>query len=382
MLDLEYVTDGGESKNILTVSEYINFLNNAFKQYRGRILGEVSQVKIATSGHVYFTVKDKSGESSLECVMWSSRYRLCGVNLEVGMEVVLTGAPNIYPARGSLSFVADTVELVGEGALKKAYDELKRRLELEGVFSTERKRRLPEFPKKIGVITSKKGAVIHDFMNNLGHFGFEVTFIDSKVEGVAAIDDLLLSLRTMRGREVDVLVMIRGGGSLESLQAYNNETLVREMADFPVPVIAGIGHDQDVPLAALAADYMVSTPTAAAVLVSKPWMEAKMKVRQLSASVMRVRTEIERTKMKLAMALRRMIEQIRRHLSDAKRILELGEAAARSNNPERQLALGYAIARYEGKILRSVADIKEGSIIETELGDGNVKSEIKEINKK
>lgn len=382
MLDLEYVSDGGESKNVLTVSEYINFLNNAFKQYRGRVLGEISQVKLATSGHIYFTLKDKSGESSLECVMWSSRYRLCGVSLEVGMEVVLTGAPNIYPARGSLSFVADTVELVGEGALKKAYDELKKRLEVEGIFAPERKRKLPEFAGRIGVITSKKGAVIHDFMNNLGHFGFKVIFTDSKVEGVAAIDDLLLSLRTMKKQDIDVLVMIRGGGSLESLQAYNNETLVREMASFPVPVIAGIGHDQDVPLAALAADYMVSTPTAAAVLICKSWIDAKMKVRQLSASVMRVKAEIERVKMRLEVFWRRMLEAVRRGISEAGKVIELGEQAAKSNNPERQLSLGYAIARTSGKVIRSVSELSGGTIIVTEFHDGTVESEVKETKKK
>lgn len=375
--DLEYLDEGENvSKNTVTVAEYINYLNNEFKRFRGRVLGEVSQVKLASSGHVYFTLKDKSGESSLECVVWSSKYRLSGVNLEVGMEVILTGAPNVYPARGSLSFVADTIELVGEGALKKAYDDLKRRLTLEGIFAPEKKRRLPEFPKKIGVITSEKGAVIHDFMNNLGHFGFEIIFIDSKVEGVAATEDILRAVRTMRNQPIDVLVMIRGGGSLESLQAYNNETLIREIASFPVPVVAGIGHDQDVPLMALAADAMCSTPTATAVLLTKPWLEAKMKVRQLMSSVMRVKAEIERMRSRLELTLNQLIERIRRGIIEAGKTIQLAEMTVKANNPRRQLTLGYAIARINGKVIRSVKDAAPKETISLELADGEIKASI------
>lgn len=375
--DLEYLDEGENiSKNTVTVSEYINYLNNEFKRFRGRVLGEVSQVKLATSGHVYFTLKDKSGESSLECVVWSSKYRLSGVNLQVGMEVILTGAPNVYPARGSLSFVADTIELVGEGALKKAYDDLKRRLTMEGIFAPEKKRALPEFPKTIGVITSEKGAVIHDFMNNLGHFGFEIVFIDSKVEGIAATEDILQAVRTLRNKPIDVLVMIRGGGSLESLQAYNNETLVREIASFPVPVIAGIGHDQDVPLMALAADAMCSTPTATAVLLTKPWLEAKMKVRRLVSSLMRVKAEIEKMKSRFDLTISQLIERVRRGMMEAGRIVQLAEATVKANNPRRQLSLGYAIARIGGNIIRSVADIRPDDEITIELSDGEAKAKI------
>ncbi len=376
--DLEYLEEGADSsKNTVTVSEYINTLNLSLKRLRGRVLGEISQVKLASSGHVYFTVKDKSGESSLECVMWAFKYRICGVTLEVGMEVVLQGAPAVYPARGSLSFVADTVELVGEGALKKAYDDLKRRLTMEGVFSPEKKRELPEFPKRIGVITSEKGAVIHDFMNNLGHNGFEIMFIDSRVEGVAAIEDLLLAVRTMRNKPIEVLVMIRGGGSLESLQAYNNETLVREIADFPVPVIAGIGHDQDVPLMALAADMMCSTPTATAVLLSRPWIEAKLKVRQMSSAIMRVKSAMERVRNRLDMTLSQLVERIKRGIMEAEKTIQLGETTINANNPKRQLALGYSIARIGDKILRSVKDINSGDEIDLELSDGIIRSKIK-----
>lgn len=231
---------------IFSVSEFIEVLNVSFRREEIRLTGEICELKRAASGHVYFTLKDKrTGSAVMDSIIWSRNYQLAGIALEVGMEVVLTGHPNVYPPSGRLSFVADMVELVGEGALKKAYDALKAKLDAEGVFAAARKRQLPEFPHRIGVVTSLKGAVIHDFENNLGKFGFKVMVCDSRVEGQAAVKDLLASIATMReyapkGDEIggiDALVIIRGGGSLESLQAFNNEALVRRDRRFP-----GAGH--------------------------------------------------------------------------------------------------------------------------------------------
>lgn len=251
-----------------TVTEYIESLNFTLKEYKARILGEISEFKVASSGHVYFTIKDENGEGVLNCIMWGRTYSLCGIEFEVGMEVVVSGFPSLYAPRGSFSIICDVVELVGEGALKKAYDALKKKLENEGLFDVSKKRPIPEFVQKIGIITSREGAVIHDFLNNLGKFNFQVFLINSRVEGQEALKDLRDAIRTMRKQDIEILVIMRGGGSLESLQAFNNETLVREIASFPVPVIAGIGHDKDVPLLALAADCMVSTPTAVANLLN------------------------------------------------------------------------------------------------------------------
>ena len=181
--------DFTDKEKIFSVGEFIEILNLFFKKEEVRITGEICELKRAASGHVYFTLKDKGGTAVMDSIIWSRNYQLCGIALEVGMEVVFTGHPNIYPPSGRLSFVADTVELVGEGALKKAYEALKAKLEAEGVFAPERKRALPEFPQRIGVITSLKGAVIHDFENNLGKFGFQVIVCDSRVEGQAAVKD-------------------------------------------------------------------------------------------------------------------------------------------------------------------------------------------------
>ncbi len=374
------------SDRVFSVGEYIELLNVFFKAQAARITGEVTALTRAASGHVYFTIKDKKDGGVMDCIIWKGNYAICGVVLETGMEVILAGHPNIYPPSGRFSFVADTVELVGEGALKKAYDALKEKLEAEGVFAPERKRSLPEYPARIGVITSLKGAVIHDFENNLGKFGFKVSVLDSRVEGQQAVAPLLEALAVMRrlateGR-IEVLVLIRGGGSLESLLAFNNETLVRAIVDFPVPVIAGIGHDKDVPLAALAADFMTSTPTAAAHLLSKPWEEAYAKMREVAYLFSRVEARFERIRADLDMAWSSVIDHTAQAIEHAKETLTNAERLLRVHDPRRPLRLGYAIVRTgagAGKLVRSVRDVGTGDILNTELVDGVVKSKVEDV---
>jgi exodeoxyribonuclease VII large subunit len=373
--------DPGFTERVFSIAEFIEILNVFFRAKEVRITGEISELKRAASGHIYFTIKDKKDGAVLDAIMWSRNYQLCGVALEVGMEVILAGHPNIYPQNGRLSFVADTVELVGEGALKKAYDALKNKLSAEGIFEESRKRPLPEFPHKIGVITSLKGAVIHDFENNLGKFGFVVNVVDARVEGQQALVSLLDSFAALRkiaeeddGRGLDALVVIRGGGSLESLQAFNNEAIVRAIVEFPVPVIAGIGHDKDVPLAALAADYMTSTPTAAAHLLNRSWEEAYAKVYQLNSVFVRMQQELKRIRTDLDIALATMIDSTASRIKWMAEQIDYAERFIKLNNPKRQLKLGYSIARKDGKILRSAGSVKPGDDLETEFADGTVRS--------
>jgi len=191
------------------------------------------------------------------------------LDIELGMEIIVDGMPSIYAPSGRFNFQVNTIELVGEGALKLAYDKLKKKLEDEGLFGIARKKEIPELVQKIGLITSETGAVIHDFLNNIGKYGFQIKFFNSRVEGQLATADLLKGIKYFENQDIDVLVIIRGGGSLESLQAFNNEVLVRRIAEFEKPVICGIGHDKDVPLCALVADLLVSTPTAVTTVLNK-----------------------------------------------------------------------------------------------------------------
>lgn len=276
-IPLDNVTGERDGNDPLSVSDYLDLLNVQMRSCSARIQGEISSLDIRERV-LYFSLKDSTDGSIINCIMWKNAYDLSGVAFEIGLEVILEGAPDIYKSNGRLSFKTLSAELVGEGALKKAYDLLKKKLEAEGLFAVERKKSLPDFPQKIGLITSKDSAAIGDFQMNLGQFGFQVKLIDSRVEGQLAVSELLSAIRLFRGMDIEVLVLLRGGGSLESLLPFNNETLVREIVDFPVPVLVGVGHERDISLVGLVADKMVSTPTAAAQALNESWQEALSKV--------------------------------------------------------------------------------------------------------
>jgi exodeoxyribonuclease VII large subunit len=388
---------------IFSVSEYIELLNVGLKKSQAKIIGEVGQAQAGPTGHMYFSLKDEKG-GMLNCIMWKSKYMMYGIRLQEGMKIVANGCPNIYAPAGRLSFICDTIQLAGEGELKKQYDELKEKLEKEGVFAKERKRPIPKYPQKIGVITAKQGAVIHDFLNNIGKFGFNIKFIDSRVEGQEAVQDLLASIKTFSKKDIDVLVIIRGGGSMESLMAFNNELIVREIVNFPKPVIAGIGHDKDEPLAAMAADISCSTPTATANLLNESWEQAlllverqeraifdhfegileryediknslKMAFQGFKNSLQNVMINLESSMDKSLAGFKALLARVDNKLKQAEKIITL-------NNPEHQLRLGYSIASVNGKIIRKIKDVKIGENMNLKVADGTIGSEIKTINKK
>ena len=423
VIDLSDTPIKNPADDAVTVRDYLAALNATLTEHGGRIIGEVTECK-PWNGHVYFSLKDESGEAILSCAIWKSNYMRAGIELENGMEVIISGVPNIYVKNGRFSFIANTLELVGEGALKKQYEKMKAKLAAEGLFAEERKRALPLYPKTIGVITSMKGGVvIHDYSNNLKKFGFVSKIVDSRVEGPDAIKELIDSVRTLKKENVDVLVIIRGGGSLESFAAFNNEALVREVADFPVPVIVGVGHHVDVCLVGLVADRMVSTPTAVAALLNESWEQALYELRVQKQFILssyagllaEKRSDIQRSssiiqngfnavferfreserilknamyKFESTLQARRdlmsvSLEAVFRRFSDAihtvSRTLEHSEKNILQNDPNRQLRLGYSIIKSNDKIVRSVAGLKEGDRVTLNLADGAAESEIKKV---
>ena len=260
---------------IFTISEYIGFVNDGLKNFNAKIIGEISEAKMNSKGHMYFTLKDEKDGSIIGCAIWKFRYDIFGIELKEGMKIIAAGCPNLHSQYG-FSFIAYSIEIAGEGALKKEYERLKKKLTEEGAFAESRKRPIPMYPQKIGIITSlRSGVVIADFSNNLGKFGFDVKMVDSRVEGQEAVMDLLSSIKFFKKQNIEVLVIMRGGGSFEAMMAFNNEKLVREVVNFPVPVIAAIGHHKDMPLVALASDIAVSTPSIAAILLSESWKGAR-----------------------------------------------------------------------------------------------------------
>jgi exodeoxyribonuclease VII large subunit len=391
-----------DKEKIYSISEFVAFLNADLKWMKAKIVGEVGEAKAGPTGHMYFTLKDEKDGAMLSCIMWSSKYRLFGITLEPGKKIVAYGNPEVYAANGRLSFVCDTIELAGEGDIKKQYDELKKKLTQEGLFNVENKRPIPKYPHKIGVITSKQGAVIHDFLNNIGKFGFDIKMIDSRVEGQGAVEDLLASIQTFRKKDIDVLVIIRGGGSMESLMPFNNELLVREVVGFPVPVLVGLGHDKDVPLVAMAADRSESTPTAVANLLNESWDQALLILERYERDILErygliikkyqeienkvvlsfqkflnnisnIRTKLDSYSEKYFYSFSSLLSRVGEKIKNAEKIIEV-------NNPERLLKLGYSIATLNGKIIRKTKDIKVGDDINLKLTDGDVVSEVKIIN--
>ena len=270
------VTYSEEVENVQTaapigVADFLYGINTTLARQYARIEGEVTSVKDSYATAIYFTIKDTTREALLNCVIWRTTYIQNGVQLKEGDTIIVSGTPEIYAARGTFSLKVNTIAYAGEGQLKRSYDELRARLTSEGLLDAARKRPLPEYPTRIGVITSRSGVVIQDFSANLGRYGFQVTLVDSRVEGKDAIHELLAALKALATTDIEILIIMRGGGSFESLQAFNTESVVRAIAAFPKPVLTGIGHDVDVTLAELVADMGSSTPTAVAEKLNETW---------------------------------------------------------------------------------------------------------------
>lgn len=255
----------------LTVGELTRSLNTTLEQVYPQVFfqGEISGVARASSGHVYFSVKDSAEgqKSKLDAVMWRSTASTLSFPLVEGLAVLCVGRPNIYPGSGKLQVIVHKLIPSGEGLLQKRYLELQRRLQEEGLFSTERKRPLPFFPKAVGVVTSKSGAVIHDIMVKVRERmpSLQVHLVDVRVQGEGAAEEIAAGIRLLNERnEVEVIIVARGGGSLEDLWAFNEEVVVRAIFASRIPVVSGVGHETDTTLSDLVADLRAPTPTAAA----------------------------------------------------------------------------------------------------------------------
>lgn len=407
-----------------TVSKYLSHLNSKLIDEKAIVRGEVAEVGIRDN-YLFFDLKDSDDNSMMGCFMWKSDYEICGVEIKEGMELTIYGFPEIYKPSGRFNFRTSTIELVGEGALKKAYEELKKKLESEGLFEEARKKSIPDYPHKIGLITSRDGAVINDFRNNIGRFGYKITFVDSRVEGMMAVKDLIEAVKYFQGKSVDVLVIIRGGGSLESLRAFNNEALIREILSLPMPVLCGIGHDKDVPLLSLLADGAVSTPTAVAQALNKSWENAIHKVERCEQNIISsfdgiiidsknkfekiiiqikefhshiftifeqherniknylamIKNSITHIKERLGNIINSMLIDYRNNLNDTNKLINNMQKTINVNNPERQLKLGYSIVSLDGKIIKSTEQVDVGSDINVKVSDGEIKSKVKNISK-
>jgi len=400
----EMMEEKQKDEKIISVSDYIKISNQGLREFTGKIIGEVSEVKFGPSGHVYFSLKDEGDKSVISCIIWRYKYQLYGIELREGLKIIASGHPEIYAPTGRISFLAEVIEHAGEGELKKEYERLKKKLSEEGLFAEEKKRKIPAYIQRIGMITSLNGAVIADFSNNLGKFGFKVKMIDSRVEGQTAAAEILSSIRTFKKQNIEALVIMRGGGSLESMLAFNNELLVREVANFPVPVIVAIGHHKDVPLMALVADIAVSTPSIATTMLTESWKQASLLLERherniiskysdfifekykkiengLKISLGNFKNALLNVRIGLGSSLDKSLAGFSSLLLRTSQQLTQAEKIIGLNDPERQLMLGYSITRCNNKIVRSIKNVKIGEGIDVQVSDGKINSQIINITK-
>ncbi len=259
----------GSNAPALSVSEISSALKRSVEDRFGhvRVRGEISGYKRAASGHLYFSLKD--ADAKLDGVMWKGNAARLPFAPEDGLEVVATGKLTTYAGRSSYQIIADRLELAGEGALMLLFEKLKARLAVEGLFATERKRAIPYLPKKIGIVTSPTGAVIRDILHRLAdRFPSQVIVWPVLVQGDTAAAQVAAAVNGFSAMapetRPDLLIVARGGGSIEDLWAFNEEAVVRAVANSAIPVISAVGHETDTTLCDFAADLRAPTPTAAA----------------------------------------------------------------------------------------------------------------------
>ena len=413
----------GDEK-LLSVGIYLDFLNKLLVPAKEAvILGEVGSIKLHPSG-VYGQLRDTSGLGVLDLYIPTYIYESLSFKPEEGQVVKVTGVAQIRKNYGRFSVRVETLRLAGEGILRQAYEALKTKLAGEGLF--ERKRELPALPKRIGLITSKSGAVIDDFRNNVIKTGLKLHLISVRVEGLLAKGQIIKALEWFAGHhnEYDCIVLMRGGGSIEDLQAFNDEDLVRKVFASPIPVIVAIGHDKDVPLASLVSDMSVSTPTAAAAIINERWSNAAFSIERievgLNASISEMfydasmvlvgaenvlhrlvsvfNTEISAIFSKFEVLGEQLNSQVRSlgeeleyksdrlylltlNLTDKLAIaLDSSERLLNNASPQRMLDIGYSLVKIgKGKVVRSIKDLEIGQTVDVELKDGKFNSKITEI---
>ncbi|MGH9545922.1 MAG: exodeoxyribonuclease VII large subunit [Terriglobales bacterium] len=319
--------------------------------------GEISNFRAHDSGHLYFTLKDQNAQ--IRAVMFRSQARLLRFRPENGMQVVLRGRVTIYEDRGELQISAEYLEPKGAGALQVAFEQLKAKLEAEGLFDAGRKQAIPTLPRRIGIVTSPQAAALRDILNILlrRHHTASVLIFPAQVQGEAASAEVSAGLRYFnQARSVDVIIVARGGGSAEDLAAFNNEALARVVAASQIPVISAVGHETDFTIIDFVADLRAPTPSAAAVLVIRSRQEVEDQaegLRQRLVRAVRYRLLMQRqalTERAQHGAFGRMVDVINRRqqkLDDLKNRLDRGQHQALERQWRRLELAAAAVRHYD-----------------------------------
>ena len=388
---------------ILSVAELLRSVRDTLERRfpLAWVRGEVSNLSRAPSGHLYFTLKD--GSAQVDCVMFRSRAAALEWQPRDGMQVEVRALPTLYEPRGRFQLTVEAMRQAGLGPLYERFLRLKERLAAEGLFDERLKREVPAFPKTIGIVTSLAAAALRDVLTTLARRnpGIAVIVYPAPVQGEGAADRIATMLRRAgRRADCEVLLLVRGGGSIEDLWQFNEEAVARAIRACPIPVVVGVGHETDFTIADFAADRRAPTPTAAAELVSPSRADL---VARMADCVRCLGREMQRKLQYASQALdaaagrlvhpaarlrsyQQLVTQLRARLAFAfshklhkcqSHLAEL-QATLKSVDPTAVLARGYSITyNAAGDVVRSAASVREGERITTRLAEGRIDSEVK-----
>lgn len=419
------------SSNIYSVSQVNSYIKNMFAKdsalNRISVQGEVSNCKYHSSGHIYFTLKDSGG--TLSAIMFASRRGGLSFAMKDGQQVVVTGSIEVYERGGSYQIYAQTIKLAGLGDLYEKYVELKNRLEEMGMFAPEYKKPIPRFAKTIGIATASTGAAVHDIINVTTRRNpyIQLVFVPTKVQGQGASQSIVNSIKTLDNYGVDVIIVGRGGGSLEDLWAFNEEIVARAIFNCSTPVISAVGHETDYTIADFTADMRAPTPSAAAEIATADmaeflasleerkqrltravaglitWTRSGILERQqdrlknaMTDRIDAYRHSTERMQYSLNMlspvtrinAFRAQSEEARMKLSqvmnasltDARHELAIKAERLKGLSPLEKISSGYAwISDGQDRHLSKAADLEKGQIITVRFADGKAAAEVTEV---
>jgi len=371
------------------------------------VIGEISNLKFHSSGHVYFSLKDET--SKVNCFLAASNLERITCPMEEGMEIIASGYISVYERGGYYSLNIRDIEVNGEGQLAIQYEKLKAKLEKEGLFSAEHKKPLPEFPAKIAVVTSETGAAVRDIIRTIKNKNdyVDILVYPVLVQGPAAAQDIANALKDINAhyKDIDVIITGRGGGSMEELWAFNEEIVARSIFASEIPVISAVGHETDFTISDFTADFRAATPTAAAEMAVPDTGELREYLRskkeELASSLIGqidlrknrlsaldpnafskgIATRIAYEQMNADRIIESMADSLKNRIASGRDRIELLKALLEAADPKAILARGYSVVTDEkGSVISRADKLKVGQNVTIETGSGSARAEITSIN--
>lgn len=399
------------ARNVYTVKQVNSYIKNMFTQdfmlNRIYVKGEVSNCKYHTSGHIYFSLKDESG--TIACVMFAGQRGGLSFHMREGQQIIVLGSVNVYERTGSYQLYAQEIRLDGEGTLYEKYQMLKQELEEMGMFAPEYKKAIPRYAKRIGVVTAPTGAAVRDIMNISARRNpyVQLLLYPAQVQGEGAKESIVRGIRMLETKNVDVIIVGRGGGSIEDLWAFNDECVARAIFDCQVPVISAVGHETDVTIADYVADLRAPTPSAAAELAVWDYrqlqgyldecrlrmnrsMTGTIRINRLRLKELDVRLSYLHPRHKLQDQQQRLIELeeelrtlMRDRVKEARHRLAIQIEKLNGLSPVRKLNQGFAyVEEADGGVVKSIRQVEMGDELTVYVTDGFIRTSVKAVQKK